>query len=108
VKKKKLYMNLLDYFFRYWRNEECPGKLKSEEISRLENAPKVTGNNWKLAWILPYLLPQVFFNFILPAGFPGNSFTYPQRSVVVFSQSSEEDDDDGIVKLHLCVEDDGL
>ncbi|CAK9878026.1 unnamed protein product [Sphagnum jensenii] len=57
---------------RYWRNEECPGKLKSEEISRLENAPKVTGNNWKLAWILPYLLPQVFFNFILPAGFPGS------------------------------------
>jgi hypothetical protein len=70
--KKKIYMNLLDYSFRYWRNEECPGKLKSEEISRLENAPKVTGNNWKLAWILPYLLPQVFFNFILPAGFPGS------------------------------------
>ncbi|KAH8951261.1 hypothetical protein BDL97_09G018000 [Sphagnum fallax] len=59
---------------RYWLNQEAPGKLKCEVTSNLENAVPVnlTGNDWKLAWILPYLLPQAFLNFILPAGFPGS------------------------------------
>jgi len=59
---------------RYWLNQEAPGKLKCEVTSNLENAvPAILrGNDWKLAWILPYLLPQAFLNFILPAGFPGS------------------------------------